>query len=136
MSIDLTRAREYLDRGQLVEAAALAEKVIRRSAKDADALLLRGLVSVAKPDVDDAAHWLRRAVRAAPNRWDVQYDVAIAYLRLDRIDEALRRLEVAANLNPSSLETQLQLGRVHLDRLKQPSAAAKAFHRAIELAPR
>jgi predicted O-linked N-acetylglucosamine transferase (SPINDLY family) len=135
MSSDLTRARELLDRGELGQSAALSEKVIRRSPKDADALLLRGLVSLAQSDSHSAAEWLRRAARAAPNRWDVQYDVAIAYLKLDRVDEALRRLEIAAGLNPSSLETQLQLGRAHLDRLKQPSSAVEAFRRAINLAP-
>ena len=128
-------AREYLDRGEYGQSAALAEKVIRQSSKDADALLLRGQVSVAKAEAEEAIEWLRRATRAAPNRWDVQYDAAIAYLRLDRVEEALRRLEIAANLNPTSLETQLQLGRVHLDHLKQPSVAAKAFHRALEVAP-
>ena len=62
MTNELSRAREMLDAGQLDRSAVWLDTVIRRSPKDADALLLRGLVAVAKPDADDAVEWLRRAV--------------------------------------------------------------------------
>jgi predicted O-linked N-acetylglucosamine transferase (SPINDLY family) len=131
---DLSRAREYLDSGETGRAAALLDQVIRSSPRDADALVLRALVAVAATDADDALRWLSKAAKAAPNRWDVQHDIGTAYLRLDRAGEAARRFEIAASLNPSSVATLLQLGRVHLDGLKQPSVAKAAFGRAVALA--
>jgi predicted O-linked N-acetylglucosamine transferase (SPINDLY family) len=135
MTNELSRAREYLERGQLERSAALLDNVIRRSPKDADALLLRGLVALEESDAAEADNWLRRAGKAAPNRWDVQYDVGEAYLRLERVEDAVRRFEIAAALNPSSIEPQLQLGRIRLDRMKQPSVAATAFRSALAVAP-
>jgi predicted O-linked N-acetylglucosamine transferase (SPINDLY family) len=135
MNSDLIRARDYLEQSQFESSASLLEKILRSSPKNADALLLRGLVSVAKSDPDDAIEWLRRASRAAPNRWDVQHDVGAAYLRLDRLEEAVRHFEIAVRLNPLSTESQLQLGRIYLDQRKQPSAAAKSFLCVLELAP-
>src|SRR5687768_17229313 len=131
MTNELSRAREMLEAGQLRQSAAFLENIIRRSPKDADALLLRGLVAIELSAAAEADSWLRRAMRAAPNRWDVQFDVGAAYLRLDREEDAVRRFEIAASLNPSSPEPHIQLGRIHLDRMKQPSMAATAFRRAL-----
>ncbi len=135
MSAELASARKCLENGQLDRAATLLDAILRSSPKDADALVLRAVVCATQAEPDDAVRWLRKALNAAPNRWDIQHDAGLAYLGMGRADEALRRFEVAASLNPNSAEIPVQIGRVYLDRLKQPAAAADAFRRAIRMDP-
>ena len=135
MTDALERIQDDLQAGRLDAAETALDAYLRTHPKDADGLVLRGLVLAVRGQADEAANALRKANNAAPNRWEVQHNAGLAYLQLQRTDDALRRFEAAIRLNPDAWSTAIQIGRIHLDRLQQPAAAAECFRRALTAAP-
>jgi len=64
-------------------------------------------------------------------------DLSRAREHLDsgQTDQAIALLHKVIRSSPKNAEALQQLGRVHLDRLKQPSVANEAFRRATAIAP-
>src|SRR5262245_58883119 len=123
MSDDVERARKLLESGQAGLAALTLQGILRASPKDAAALMLRGEVAAAQDDPEDAVRWLRKAANAEPSSAAVQHEVGALLLKLGRVDDALRRFEAAARLDPALASPTLQLAQEYLDRLDQPAAA-------------
>lgn len=133
MSGALARAREYLANGQFEHARATLDAYLKGRPKDADGLLLRAFAASSLGQAVEAAGWLRKATNAGANRWEVHFDAGIAYLGLNRPEEALLRFQTAERMEPEIEQIPRQIGRIYLDMLKLPSLAAAAFRRAIAI---
>lgn len=135
MTDALERIQDYLQAGRLDAAETALDAYLRTHPKDADGLVLRGLVLAVRGQADEAANALRKANNAAPNRWDIQHNAGLAYLHLNRTEDALKRFNAAIRLDPGAWTTTIELGHIQLDRLHRPAAAAEFFRQALAAAP-
>ncbi len=65
-------------------------------------------------DYEGAAEHLEEAVEIAPDYYEAQYALGVEYLRLDRRDDAIKRFEIAGDLNPNDADPLISLGTVYL----------------------
>jgi tetratricopeptide (TPR) repeat protein len=70
-----------------------------------------------------ARELLQRAIVLDPYRFDLRYDLGWAYVNSGNAgDLAINAFEKAAQLKPSSIEVQTELGRLYLDKSNLPAA--------------
>jgi tetratricopeptide (TPR) repeat protein len=77
---------------------------------------------------EEALSFLNRALRARPDRHDVQFQIAVVFSLTERVEEAVKILESVVVRSPNSLEGHSTLTRLYV-RLGRPEAAER--HRAI-----
>jgi tetratricopeptide (TPR) repeat protein len=77
---------------------------------------------------EEALSYLNRALRARPDRHDVQFQIAVVLSQTERVEEAVKILESVVVKSPNSLEAHSTLTRLYV-RLGRREAAAR--HRAI-----
>jgi tetratricopeptide (TPR) repeat protein len=134
MERDFQAAMAAQDRGDLGKATSML--VALRSAHPGifavDESL--GLLYVAREDFATALPILKAATREEPGSSVAHANLGADYLKLDKSQDAVRELEIAARLNPRDQGTLSTLGQA-LSANGQPAAAAQAFGKAVELAP-
>ena len=77
---------------------------------------------------------LKKVIRQHPDDSEAHYNLGMAYLHLDRNQEALETLQKAAALEPKAPAAHLARG-VALSRLGRDLQAVEAFRRAMSLDP-
>lgn len=90
--------------------------------------------ALARGDAEKALELYRQAAQQRPDDAYVQYGIAVALLRLQRLDEALQALNKATELAPSDPVLHLALGSVYQQKGDKEKAAA-ALRKASSLAP-
>jgi tetratricopeptide (TPR) repeat protein len=76
----------------------------------------------------------RKLVSRDPSNFEGQFNLAFAYLSLDRRDDALREFKKAGGLNPRSAEVWCNIGIIH-QRMGKNGNAIDAFTKAVQLDP-
>jgi predicted Zn-dependent protease len=131
---DFQLAMAAQDRGDLDKAASIL--IALRSAHPGifavDESL--GLLYVAREDFAAALPILKAAVKEEPGSSVAHANLGADYLKLDENQDAVRELEIADKLNPNDQQTASVLGQA-LGANGQPADAAKAFGKAVALAP-
>lgn len=93
-----------------------------------------GLLYVAREDFAAALPILKAAAKEEPASNVAHANLGADYLKLDKSQDAVRELEIAARLNPKDQGTLSTLGQA-LSANGQPADAAQAFGKAVALAP-
>lgn len=93
-----------------------------------------GVEAFNRGDAAAAAAAFEAAARKAPEMAEVKVNLALAYLRLGRTDDAIAELEKAATLDPDEARVHFQLGGAYVDMQAYDKAAA-AFERGLKLQP-
>ncbi len=83
---------------------------------------------------DEVALWEDTAAKS-PSKLKALNNLGLAYLRENRVDEAVRQFERALEIYPRSAGAHVNLGLVHLAR-KEPRRAVEPLLRALEENPR
>lgn len=95
---------------------------------------VRGVAAFEKGDAAAAAAAFEAALEKAPDAPEVRVNLALAYLRLERTDEAIAQLEKAAALAPEAPQVLFQLGGAYLE-ARQNEKAIDAFTRGLARQP-
>jgi TolB-like protein/DNA-binding winged helix-turn-helix (wHTH) protein/Tfp pilus assembly protein PilF len=82
-----------------------------------------------------AENTLRRALELDANNLDAHYNYAVLLMCLGRIEESIREIQVAEQLDPLSAQVQATFGRI-LSRAGKQDEAVERLKQAIALEPR
>jgi tetratricopeptide (TPR) repeat protein len=99
-------------KGQFSDALSLLNKILERDQSNATAWHLRGQVYYARGDYDKAIDDFKKAKTITPTT-RIRTDLARAYLRAGRSDDAINELSYAVETEPSDVETYYMLENVY-----------------------
>jgi len=111
-------------------------------------------VADAGPGPDSAEHWIAlgnryfdlqqrekaiqaysKALELQPNNPDVLTDQGVMYRELGALDQAKANFEKASTIDPQHLQSQLNLGVLYAQDLKDPDKAITIWTHLIQIAP-
>ena len=127
-----TACAQKLDAGPRAEARALCQRLY--DPDDAERLTVLGTLYGRHGDPEDALEPLRRAAQLAPERPQMQYNLAFNYYRMGRFAEARAPIAKAVERWPDLFQLNFLYGAV-LARLGDDAAAYQALIRAHQLSP-
>lgn len=125
-----TECAQKLDSGPRAEARVLCQRLY--DPNDADRLTMLGTIYGQHGDPEAALEPLRRAAELAPERPQVQYNLAYNYYRMGRFEEARAPIAKAVDRWPDIFQLNYLYGAV-LAKLGDHTAAYQALRRAHEL---
>ena len=125
-----TECAQKLDAGPRAEARALCQRLY--DPDDAERLTMLGTIYGQHGDLEAALEPLRRAAELAPERPQMQYNLAFTYYQMGRFEEARAPITKAAERWPDIFQLNLLYGSV-LAKLGDDLAAYQALARAHEL---
>jgi Flp pilus assembly protein TadD len=135
-------ARSYVASAQKALAAgdgatALEElnQAVKADSTYAEAFLLLGLTEFQRGETVKSIEHYQRALELEPHSYSGHYDLALAYLREQRMQDGRAQLEQAVKLDPNQIDATYNLGIVLLD-LGRPLEALPHLSRARRLSPR
>lgn len=128
----LEHAWDLAANGQRDEAIQVAQKVVERNPKDADARLLLGSLLVERGDRIESIAQLLEAVRLRPESAQAQNALGEAYRRFGDAKAALVPFQKAVDIKPAFGVAQENLGAVMVE-IGDLSGAAEHLDRAIQL---
>lgn len=121
-------------RGQVKEARALYENVLRFDGRHFDSLHLLGLTHVQEGRAELGVAYIERAIAVRPDYPEARYNLGNALLSLGRPIEALVQLDEAIRLNGKDPQYHLERGNA-LQELGQTDEAIACFDVALRLDP-
>jgi Flp pilus assembly protein TadD len=127
-----TECAQKLDTGPRAEARALCQRLY--DPDDAERLTMLGTIYGQHGDLEAALEPLRRAAELAPQRPQMQYNLAFTYYRMGRFEEARAPIAKAVERWPDIFQLNSLYGAV-LAKLGDDVAAYQALARAHELNP-
>jgi tetratricopeptide (TPR) repeat protein len=131
----LTLARYLRQRGEVGQARAVYEQVIKIEPKHADALNELGIVTALAGEHKKALIYFDKALAADDRHADARLNRGLALQALGATDAALENCDRAIALNAGRAEVHLQRGNL-LKLANRLDEALASFDRAIELDPR
>jgi tetratricopeptide (TPR) repeat protein len=119
---------------RLEEALEQFRLVLQQSPKHLETMVNIGGIHLSRGEADDALPVLTKALSV----WDVPVvhaNLAVAYLQKDRIEEAVRHMNRALELNPHLPDVLTNLGSAYI-RLDRLAEAEEVSRKAVEMDPR
>ncbi len=95
----LSKARSHLSAGELVQAAELCERVVKRNKRSSDALQVLGIVASTLRRYDEAAECFSRCIRLHPKSPQFRFLLAKVHTFQGKLDEALKGYDIALKLD-------------------------------------
>jgi tetratricopeptide (TPR) repeat protein len=89
---------------------------------------------LAKKDTTGALATLKDGFSSYPDNSAILVDMINIYLNANKVDEAMKYLELAINQDPQNSSFYFAQGTLY-DKLEKPEDAAKSYEKAIELKP-
>jgi predicted Zn-dependent protease len=120
--------------GKRDEASKLIEEVLKNNPRDADALVMRADLALAKGDTNAAVTDLRAVLRDQPNSVPVQRALARAHLKAGDATLAEETLRSAVQGSPRDLLARLDLAQLLLQQGK-PQAALPVIEQLVKDEP-
>ena len=127
-------ARIMIERGELERAYVMLEQVQKLDPARPEPHYLTGIVLQRWQRYDGALAAFDEAYRLKPDQPSAFLAAAEMLVKLDRVDEALTRLEDKKAYFENNADLRVELGRVHMLRRDFPHAVA-CFHEASVLDP-
>jgi tetratricopeptide (TPR) repeat protein len=131
----LSRAQAAIDAHDSATAVMELNQAARTAPRCADAYLLLGLIEFHNGATDDSIQNYQRALLLQPRSYSIHYDLALAYLKEQKFQEARAQLEEAERLDPRQADASYNLGIV-LQELGHPAEALIKLQRAKALDPK
>jgi tetratricopeptide (TPR) repeat protein len=134
MSVNLSEALEYHQRGNLERAALLYEAALAENPDNADALNLLGVLMIQRGQPAQAVRLIARAVELRPDDPSTHVNLGEAYRGLGDLDQTIACCQTALRLDPNraNVHCNLALAFVHQGNL---AAGVDHFRAAIHLKP-
>jgi Tfp pilus assembly protein PilF len=98
-------------RKDIAGASSLIAQVLKENARDNDALILRGNISLAQGQTQAAINDLRAVLRDQPNAVAVMRTLALAYQQNKEPDLAEQTLRAALQVSPKDFQSRQQLAQ-------------------------
>jgi len=127
-------AEAYLASGQFDDARALLEDARAQDPENIRVLALLGPVYGRAGELDRAAEALETAFALGERGPELRRNLALVYLRQQKIEEAITELRLAAREASGNASIWFTLGNAYLQ-ARDPSLAAEAFIRSLEIRP-
>ncbi len=109
---ELERAQSLHAKGQFDEAKQRYAQLLRRYPQHPHLLHGIGLAEVQSGQLEVGLPWLQAAVQALPAQADFRVNLAQAFKRTGRINQAIEQFERATELQPADLECRLDAARL------------------------
>lgn len=119
-------------RGQLAQAQALYDQVLRLQPENFDALHLSGLIAAQSKNPGRAVELINRALAINPGHADAHANKGNALRKLGQFESALASYDSAIQLRPDHAETHFNRG-IALKELGKYELAIGSYDRAISL---
>jgi tetratricopeptide (TPR) repeat protein len=128
------QAAEHHRAGRFEQAESIYREILRRDARNVEALRMLALVAMHAEHYGQAEELLKRAVELAPDFVAAWIDLSRAQLERLDLPAALMSIERAFELNPRSANVIVNLANAQA-RSGRHDAAIESYGRAIELNP-
>jgi tetratricopeptide (TPR) repeat protein len=127
-------ARALAKRGRDRAAVALYRQLTSRNHDDFEAIYNLGTLLLTRLNESREAYkWLTLALKKSPADYDVVFNLAVAALRTDHIEEAEGLLDQAKRIRPNDPEVHFNLALLYADYRRQPQAAIQCFQTYLAL---
>ncbi|NIV20920.1 MAG: tetratricopeptide repeat protein, partial [Gammaproteobacteria bacterium] len=130
----IAQASEILQEGDKAKAEKLLRDHLVQKPEDAVAIRLLGLIALESNRGRAAVQLFRKVVALAPDFQMAWADLATAYMKRDRFDDALEAIDTAIALDPELPHTRMVRGNV-LSKAQRHEEALAAYREATELSP-
>lgn len=130
MKVDVKTAYSLLRRGDGAGAERICRSVLAHDSKNANALLILGMVEAARGSLVGAASNFEKAAALEPSRADVHFNLGLLRLRQGQVDAAITSFSRAVTIDPSNFDAALQLAE-SLSQAARFDEAVGAFDVAI-----
>lgn len=128
------KARFHLLIGESQEAKECWEETLRLAPDYAYAYHGLGKVAMLNAEYEQAVEHFQKAIGGQSGNVDLAHDLADAYTKLARVDEAIQLLQKTSEQHPESTATWVQLGHAYLAN-RDFEKAREAFEHALRLTP-
>lgn len=128
------RASALLHAGQHAEAQRVLAEALRRSPADTQLHYLQGFATAAGGDDARAIYHMEQCCALAPQHALFHACLGELQIKRGRFDLAVKPLETAARLDPTSHATLIMLGTLHVARREYDQAEAR-YRQALGVAP-
>src|ERR1700722_1133629 len=123
----------HMRAGRYLDAQICCQQALAADSRHADSLHLMGLLSHQAQQYELAVAWLARAIRQQPKA-EYLSSLGTALQQQGRLEEALKAIDKAVQLNPEDARLWIELGTV-LAELQRPTEALLAFEHVLKLDP-
>jgi membrane associated rhomboid family serine protease/Flp pilus assembly protein TadD len=132
--IEIQRATDAHDRGDLTSAVAHAQNAVRLKPESADWQFMLGTLLLDQKHYDQAVEPFATAIRLQPNSGPAYVNLCLAQRELKLLKDALANCEQGVRLLPQDSESWFNLGHVRYD-LNDLPGARDALSKAAALNP-
>lgn len=127
-------AKMYIDLGRLSDARDQLQEAVNMHPNIPDLAALLGEVHRQLGEPEVSVQLNSKVLDFAPSNTAAHYYLGLAYLDLDRKEEAIEQLQISAGLEGASAEVYISLGSMFVDQ-GEAEKARDVFKKAIELNP-
>ena len=132
--VQLKEAIALHQKGQLAQAEAIYEDILKTQPKHVQLLHLLGVIAFQTQNYQRAVDLIGKAIEINPNNADFYSNRGIALKELKRLDEAVASYDRAIRIKPDFAEAHNNRGNA-LTELRQLAAAVESYDRAISIKP-
>jgi len=122
------------EKGQLAQAQAIYDEILRIDPAHADALHLLGVIAYQQRQLGKAIEWFGKAIAANPGNAVFYVNRGIVFHELKQLEAAIADYGSAIAIKPDHIETYTNRGAAYRE-LKQFDAALADYGTAIALKP-
>lgn len=124
----------YYQSGNLLEAEACFQEVLKSQPHNPDLWRLLGIVATQQQHYSSAVERLKRSIELEPNVPKSYSTLGIVYLRQQKCPDAIECFQTAIQLQPDDASAHAQLGNVY-QLQGQSDEAISAYRQALHLQP-
>lgn len=110
------KAYDAFTEGKNDDAEKLLDEALQIEPRFAEALTLRGIISMQQQDLDDAQQYMEKALRVDPSYSPAYLELAAVYNHQGRYDDALRASERGLSLSPRSWQAYFEMAKASLEK--------------------
>lgn len=130
----VARAKSLLQSGDIEGAKRHLEIALELDPNDTEALSQMGILLCRQGDCESGVILLEDAARGEPSSSSAQFNLGIAYMGLERYQDAARHFRILVSLNPENADSWYRYGRA-LQAAGDLDNALEQYSRCLELDP-
>ena len=131
---ELQNLASLLQQGQLALVEKKSKKILKRFPSALPVYNILSAAQFIQEKFAGAADTLEKALSIYPNFVDGEYNLALAYIKLNRIEEAIERLNSVVRKKPNMADAYNNLGAMYL-KMSNFELAVENYEKAVELDP-